>query len=175
MAPLPEDNTERYFLFYTVSGHTHSLTIRCEDGTSAATISEEVSAFLEAAEPMLYSTQFVKLEMSANGSNVRVPATWSGVTEWGTGAGPERNAPQFVSFTGKSVDGRRFRVELFGRIGEASDNWRIYAVDNTAVEESIAALATVEPVFLTISGAAPFLNAYANQSIAQHWVGELRN
>lgn len=174
MAPLPESNTPRYFLTYNTCSHTHTMTVRADASVTDGTLSETVGAFLEAMEPGLFNSVFVRLEKSAEGSNVRVPATWSGPTEWGGASGAEQDAPLFWSFTGKDVEGRRFRLELFGRNTAANANYRLYAVDDSAIAAAIAELETIEPVFITIAGSGPIFNQYANQSVAQHWIGELR-
>jgi hypothetical protein len=174
MAPLPESNTARYFLKYSVNGHSHTVTVR-EDGTiSEGDFSEAMGAFLDAMSPLLFTSSFVSLEHSVSGSNVRVPATWSGPTEWGGGGGAEQNSPLFWSFTGKDLTGRRFRLELFGRNVPENSNWRVYAIDDTSVAAGLAALHPSEGLFLTIAGFGPILNQYANQSDSQHWIGELR-
>lgn len=174
MAPLPESNTSRYFLTYSVNGHNHTATVRDDGTVTPATFSEQMGAFLEALSPLLFTSTFVRLESAAAGSNVRVPVPWSGPTEWGGGGGAEQNTPLFWSFTGKSADGRRFRLEIFGRNVPENANWRVYAIDDTSIAAAIAELETTEPMFLTISGSGPIYNQYANQSDSQHWIGELR-
>ena len=175
MAPLSPDNTVRWFLKYNVNNHIHTVTVRSDATVDPGTFAEEMGTFIEAIEPALYSTQFVALERSGVGSSVRVPVGWSGPMEWGTDSGNEKDAPQFISFTGKSVDGRRFRLEMFGRIGEANANFRVLEIDSTVVANALLALETTEPMFLTISNAGPIFNRYMNQSISQHWIGELRH
>lgn len=150
------------------------MTVRHDGTVSPGDAAEQISAFLEAMDSQVYATQFIRFESAAEGSNVRVPQSWGGLTEWGSNAGDDTNTPQFWSFTGKSTDGRRFRLELFGRQAVTSDNYRVYAVDSTAIQDAIAALETTEPVFLTISGASPIFNQYANESMSQHWIGEMR-
>lgn len=175
MAPLPESNTDRAFLTYRVAGQDHTLMARYD--ADSATISEVIDGmndFISAMSALVYNSLFVRFEISAEGSNVRVPATWTGLTEWGGSDADPDEAPLFWSYTGKSLDGRRFRAELFGRGRAQGDNWRIAAADDSAVAAAIAAINTESAVWLTISGGTPIVNSYANKSVAQHWVKELR-
>jgi len=175
MAPLPEDNTARAFVTYTTAGQEHTLMARYDPAFATTTVvGEQMSAFIEAVAPLLYHSLFVRFELSAEGSNVRVPATWTGVTEWGGSEADPDEAPFFYSFTGKSIDGRRFRAEIFGRGRATGDAWRIQADDDTSVADALAVLETEEAVWLTISAGSPIFNQYANKSVSQHWVGEIR-
>jgi len=175
MAPLPEDSTARIFLTYSVAGQEHTLMARYDAAaTPTPDALMEVSNFLEAMDAMVYLSSFVKAEVAAVGSNVRVPVAWPGITEWGASAGDPDSAPFFWSFTGKDITGRRFRVELFGRGHSDAQSWRLYAVDDTSIAAAVAVLETEEAVFLSIAGNTPIYNQYANRSVSQHWVGEIR-
>jgi len=170
---LPPDNTPRAFITYQVNGRNHTMMVRLGDSISDGTISEDVSAFLTAMDPLLYATVFVKFERSAEGSNVRLPADWSGITEWGDGDA-EQNAPTAWSFTGKDFEGHKFALQLFGRATEQSNNWRVFAADDSSVTAALAALETTDEVFLTINQAGPIYNQYANQSMNAYWQRQAR-
>ena len=175
MAPLPESNTDRAFLTYRVAEQEHTMTVRYN--SESATLAEVITSiddFITAIEPLLYSSSFVRFETSVNGSNVRVPQTWTGQTEWGGSAADPDDAPYFLSFTGKDVEGRRFRLEIFGRGVNVGLPWRIFAVDDSSVAAALAVLETEAAVFLTIAGNTPYFNQYANRSVSQHWIGEVR-
>lgn len=171
---LPPESTARAYITYQVADAVHTMMVRVSSDTSDGTISEDVGTFLEAMTPLLYGSLFVKFERSDEGSNVRVPASWSGPTEWGGGSGDPDEAPFFFSFTGKDVAGHKSRVELFGRGRAAGDNWRIFEVDDSSIADALAALRTTDAVFNTIGGVGAIWNSYANKSVAQHWVKELR-
>lgn len=175
MAPLPESSTARAFLSYSVNGDNHTMMVRIDPSMTNDEVSASISAFLTAMAPTVNASLFVKFERSVEGSNVRVPATWTGLTEWGTNGFDTTKTPRFWSFTGKDVSGRRFRLELFGRAGADNDNYRIFAADDTAIEAAIDALETEEPAFLTIGNSSPIYNQYANQSYSQHWIGVSRS
>lgn len=148
---------------------------RYDQAAATPTIAaEQMSAFITAMSPLVYHSLFVRFEISAEGSNVRVPATWGGITEWGGSEADPDEAPFFWSYTGKDITGRRFRLEMFGRGRDQGDGWRLQEVDDTSVGDALAVLETEEAVFLTIAGNTPIFNRYANKSVSQHWVGEIR-
>jgi hypothetical protein len=150
------------------------MMVRVSSDTSDGDISEAVGAFIDAIGGALFASVFVKFERSDEGSNVRVPATWSGPTTWGTGAGDPDDAPYFLSFTGKDVAGHKARVDIFGRGVVEGLGWRVNAADDAGVADALEALATPDAVFNSIGGAGVIWNQYANRSVAQHWVKMLR-
>ena len=86
MAPLPESNTDRAFLTYRVAEQEHTMTVRYNsESASLAEVITSIDDFITAMEPLLFASSFVRFETSVNGSNVRVPQTWTGQTEWGGG------------------------------------------------------------------------------------------
>jgi len=151
------------------------MTVRFDPtSSSAAVAAAQIDDFLLAMGGAVAHSTFVRYEVSAVGSNVRVAQPWPGALEWGSGVPDDDEAPFFWSFTGKDVTGRRFRLELFGRGRIAGDSWRLNAVDDSNIAAAIAVLETEEAVFLTIAGNGPIFNQYANKSVSQHWVQELR-
>jgi hypothetical protein len=175
MAPLPESNTARAFLTYRVAEADHTMTVRYD--AANATVPEVIASigdFIAAMDAKVYNSVFVRFELAAEGSNVRIPATWTGTTEWGGGAGPQDDQPYFWSFTGKDLTGRRTRVELFGRIPASNQDWRLAAVDDTSIGAALAALESESADFLSIGGNQPIWNQYANRSVSQHWIKENR-
>jgi hypothetical protein len=174
MAPIDPTNTARAFFSYEVADAIHTIQARCDGAMSDADVSTHFSTFVNAMSGLLYGSSFVKLERSALGSNVRVPADYTGDTEWGTGTGDPDEAPFFFSFTGKDTLGHKVRVELFGRGRAAGDNWRILASDDSAISDALDELRTSSAFWNTIDDVGAIWNSYANKSVAQHWVKQLR-
>jgi hypothetical protein len=174
MAPLDPANTARAYLTYLTAGQNHTLTVRLDGAMSDADASTHISAFIDAMSPLLFHSVFVRFERSAMGSNVRIPAVWTGTTEWGGAEADPDEAPFFFSFTGKDFDGRAVRVELFGRGRASGDSWRLSEVDDTSVADALAELRTSDAIWNTISDSGAIWNSYANKSVSQHWVKEVR-
>jgi len=174
MSALPPSNTKRYYLDYQTCGENHTMVMRVDDATTDAEASEHFGNLLKAMDPLLFELGIVRMRVSNTGSNVTLPAVFTGDTEYGSTDGGPEHVPFAWSFTGKSSDGRLAKVELFGMKAAIGGNYRTMAVDDTSVEGAIAELATTDPVWLSISGSAPFWNAYANQQINAYWQRQQR-
>ena len=174
MTALPPSNTKRYFLDYQTCGEQHTMVMRVDDATTDAEASEHYGNLLVAMDALLFNLVVVRMRVAANGSNVTLPATFTGDTEFGSTDGGPEHVPFAWSFTGKDSVGRIAKVELFGMKAAIGGNYRTLAVDDTSVEGAIAELATTDPVWLTIAGNAPFWNGYANQQINAYWQRQQR-
>lgn len=174
VAALPPESTARAFWVYHTVGQDHTISARCDGALTDAEVSSHFSAFIDAMAPLLFAGLFVKMERSDLGSNVRVPAVYTGTTEWGISEGDPDEAPFFFSFTGKSADGHKVRAEIFGRGRSSGDNWRISEVDDSSIADALTELRTSSAFWNTISDVGAIWNSYANKSVAQHWVKELR-
>lgn len=174
MAPLPPSNTKRYFLDYQVAGEQHTMTMRVDDAATDEDASTGFDALLTAMAPLLLNIVVVRMRVANSGTNVTTPATYGGALEFGTGAGSGVNVPDFWSFTGKDSAGRIVKVEIFGRSISPNNNFRVNMVDDSDVEAALSALDTVAPIWLTISGSAPFWNPYANQGVNAYWQRQAR-
>ncbi len=114
MAPLPPETTGRLFIEYTSLGQEHVAVVRL--GTTGTSL--EAAAVYGALAPLI--APFLPVEdaitgarYAAPGSNLSFPL---GVTpEPGTNTqtfDPD-NKPEFISFTGRSLGGRRTRFTIF--------------------------------------------------------------
>jgi len=173
-AALSPDNTTRYYLTYHVQEADHTMMVRTSADVSDGTASENIAAFIEAMDPVLKASNFVKLERSEEGSSVRVPATWSGPSTWGSGEGDPDDQALFFSYTGKDVAGHKSRVDIFGRERASGEPWRIAATGESYIDDALAALRTTDAVFNTIGGDGAIWNNYENLSVSQHWVKKRR-
>jgi len=166
---LDPNNTPRAFVTYNVDTANHTMMVRCNADASDGDLSEEIGSVLEAMGGQLTECTFVKLERSAAGSNVRVPATWSGPTTWGSGDQLAEFQNRFWSFTGKDSLGHKTRVDFFGRHLANNTNFRLFAVEDSTIAATIAAMEDAPNTFFTIGDNTPIWNRYANESFAQHW------
>lgn len=174
MTALPPSNTRRYFLDYVTCGEQHTLVMRTADTVSSDDASMKFATFLTAMSPAIYSLQVVRLRECVTGSNVSIPAEYTGTEEFGSGVGPRVAVPNTWSFTGKDASGRRVRIELFGRNVGLNDDYRLFGVDDTTIEATIAELESDGDYWKTIAGNVPFWNQYANEGVNAYWQRELR-
>lgn len=171
---LPANNTDRAFVTYTADTATHTLMVRVNGAASDGDLSEEIGGVLDTIGDELSLCTFVKFERAAEGSDIRVPAVWSGPATWGSGDPEANKIAWFWSFTGKDSAGHKTRVDFFGRHLAANDDYRVAAAANVHIADTIAAMNDAANSFYSIAFNTPFWNQYANESYSQHWVGEAR-
>jgi hypothetical protein len=174
MPPLDPTNTARAFVTYNADTVTHTLMVRINELADDADLSTQIGAVLDTIGDELSLCTFVKFERTAIGSNIRLPAVWTGPTTWGSGDPETDQQANFWSFTGKDSDGHKARVDFFGRHLAPNDDYRLQAADNVHIANTVSALTDASDSFFTIGLGTPIWNSYGNMSFAQHWVKQAR-
>lgn len=175
MTPLPANNTERLFVDYAVAGYEHTLGVRLAEATTDADAVENVSAFLEIVGAFCYPTTVLGARRGASGSPFTYPIAWGGIPSWGTGTAIPAVSAQFYDFVGRSDDGRRVNVTLFGAgLLTSGGDYRITPSEASWVQDALDSLVSDAGVFLTISEEIPFWKAYANCGVNAYWRNKIR-
>lgn len=176
MAPLPENNTDRFLLDYEVGGVGHTLQMRVATGTTAAEASDAYASFLTQIGAQMLASSVTGMRFQEHGSNITIPATYSGaVTSWGSGSGGDFYKPWFVGFAGRGADGRKTKINLFGYKNptEAGD-YRIPVSVAEDLQNTYDNLVAAEGVWLTIGGTQPHWHQYVNLGANAYWQRKAR-
>jgi hypothetical protein len=122
------------------------------------------------------ASTITSVERALIGSNVFNPEPGSGMlgTTFGSGSGNVNSDARAIGFVGRSSDGRRTRLFLFG-YGSDDPNFRILPSENPNVGTVVTAFNDPDVPLLTISGLAPVFNNYANVKPNDHWVKKGRS
>lgn len=175
MAALPQSNTERWWLIYSNNSTEHRLGIRTADGITNVQASNVFSTLLTNLSSMMLATTVLGLERALKGSNVRVPFAYTGSPSGGTGTNVDNDRrARFISFTGRSLDGRKTKLFVFGINDQSEGDYRVDTSENAAVAAEVAHLNAASGVFFSISGLQPVWHAYANVGYHDHWIKEYR-
>jgi len=115
ISPLPEDNTKRYKMIYTVEEDTHSLTGRAANTlTDAGADAHFVALFAAIGSSLGSNCTWVDLQVAAQNSNVfNSTGTWTPATGTG-GAVSELDQPRALCFPGRSATGRKVKAFVYG-------------------------------------------------------------
>lgn len=177
MAPLPESNTVRIWVDYSDGVNEHSLMARVISPANQAAARLRVHNFLFALSPSLYLLTITGARVAALGSNVTNPMVWDHNATYGTGVMPVNNAPRELRFIGRSADGRRNSVSVYGFDGTTPDDYRISATENVDVDAAIDQLtdAAAAGVFVTISGGLTIWKPYASFNFNSYWERQARS
>jgi len=174
---LPPTSTERWFYDYTANGVQHTLIMRTADEHEAADAADALNTFLTAISGNLSEIETVGLRVARIGSNITLPQATTGLSAtYGDTPGSAINVPLQVTFTGKSTDGHKARVGIFGWLSQTDSSWRITRGEDADVAAGLDALADLSTggYFVGISGHAVIWNQYANIGYNDHWVKNRR-
>jgi len=176
MAALPQSNTARFFLDYSDGVNEHSATFRISNTATLVTIKSQVDTFLDQLSGILFTITILGCRVAVSGSNVTNPTPWTGNTTYGTLSMPAEFAPQELRFIGRSTDGRRVSVSMYGFDGAIPPTYRITSASNPVIEAAILALSNASAlgVGLTITGQLPVWKAYASFNFNSYWEKEAR-
>lgn len=175
MAPLPANNTAVLFIEYTSLGQEHTAELRLP-GTSGIAEAEAVyTAIAPAVAALLPNTDSVTgARYRARLSNVSFPLGVAPVTGTGGGAPDTDKRATFVSYTGRSADGRDVRFTVFTPFQDPDTNgFRIAnppGVTGTLLDELQALASQVR----TISDGLIFWNNYVNYGFNAYYQRKLR-
>lgn len=174
---LNPSNTERWFYDYTVGGNQHSLMMRVSDPKSASEAGEMLDLFLTAIAGGLATITTVGLRVALAGSNITNNEGTVGLSAtYGTGTQAGIDAPLQVTFTGRSNDGHKARVGMFGWSGQSDESWRMTVLEDADVSAGVTFLQAITSsgFFVSISGEPVVWHPYANIGYNDHWVKEAR-
>lgn len=175
MAPLPPDSTARVKIYYSTCGYTHSAQVRY---TAPNTVADVVTAWndlVTAIGGAFYLSSFVQAQEAVSGSNVFNDVAGDWPVTWGADAGPAPATANFVDFIGRSLDGRRVRLALFGcKTTTSNDDYRTLTTESTAVDAAVQVLNDAEGVFLSINGFQPVWKSYVNLGPNAYWRNKIR-
>lgn len=176
MAPLPPESTARFYLDYSDGTNNHTLVNRVGAGVNASDVAGTLNEILLALSPSLYLLTVLGLRVSSDGSNITNPVSWGGSATFGSGEMPVANAPRELRFQGRSPDGRKVSVSIYGYKGTTPDTYRILSGDNDDVDATVLEFqeASAGSQFLTISTQVPVWKTYASFNFNSYWEREAR-
>lgn len=174
MAPLPPSSTKRYFLDYTVGTVQHTVMVRVANNITDAEVIEDLDDFLNAVVSFLYEIVIVGLRVALDGSNVTNPVTWTGDATYGNGEADAAGPLRFFSFHGRSDDGRRTNLTMFGSKIADDTNFRITPAESETVGTVVALLNGAGNNWITISDAPPVWKSYMNVGYNAYWQRHIR-
>ena len=171
MAIHDPKGTARWWLVYNNNSTEHRLLMRTANAATNIIVSGFFQSLLNAVAGTLNSTTVLGLEHAIQGSNVRNPATYTGTVTFGTGTEAAQDVrPRCWSFTGRTTDGVKSKLFIFGMKQTAEGDLRVDTGESTAVANAVTFLNTTTGAFLGITGLQPIWHLYANVGYNDHWI-----
>jgi len=172
MAALPENNTPRFRINYTVGSNQHSFLLR--SAASPAFIGGFVDDLLTALASAIYGMVIDNVEFSASGSTVFNPVT-TGIegNPYGAGVSVGESEAFALNFIGRSTGGRRVRIMIFSPTTLGAD-YRFVAGEGGSIDAAVAVLQSSGGLLQAIDGLTPIWKTYVNALVNTHWQKALR-
>lgn len=175
MAPLPPSNTERWKYTYSNAIAEHSFIFRLVDGSDIADADAVVSALMTFYDDLVVESTITGVEFAAEGSDIFNPRAGSTVVgdTFGTTAANLTSNAVAATLIGRSEDGRRSRLSIFGWFGAVSE-YRLTVAENTDLGVLIAFLNAGTTPLISIGGIGVVYKQYIDIKANDHWVGRAR-
>lgn len=175
MAPISPDNTQRFFLDYTVCGYPHTHLCRAGSTVTASDAGATIAAFFAALTSQFRLITVLGFRSAAPGTNITVPETWPGAATYGSGAGSPFETAQFLDFVGRGSTGHRVRASIFGCSGtNAGGDFRITPAEVSAIGDALDVLLSDGDIYLDIDYEVPVWHEYANSGQNAYWRNKIR-
>lgn len=175
MAPLPPESTARVYVDYTVAGNNHTFISRFSPSGDISTTVAHMADFVNAFGTAVYLSALVGIRASNAGSNVTFPVSETFPDTWGSVDVAGDETANYYDLIGRSVDGRKVRVALFGAKNQVvADKFRLPTSLGVPWSDVLDVLNSSFPSFCTISGQAPTWHPYINLGMNAHWRNKLR-
>lgn len=176
ITPLPEENTKRYFLTYTVGSDVHNMQARCADSVSDATALSNFAAIAAALQPDAgTATVFGEVFVALRGSNVRNPvAGFTPVTGGGGGAVGGAETVKAWCISGRAPSGRKVKVFVYGMFITTPANYKQDPLTTPSLQGFQGLLNSQSDFWLAIDGTKPNWYFRATTKPNDHWVDQGR-
>lgn len=164
LGALPANNTDRLFVRMSGTAGQHDTVFRFADAVTQDNAIATARAVLTAWRPFVSSAiSFISARWQVHGSHVSFPVVW-GAPIVGTNATALTGdtKPQFTSVTGRSLDGRRCRITVFGWPGPTATDYRFTTGEIAELAPLLTALSAGPAEIASISGQPVLWNAYLN-------------
>lgn len=176
LTPLPETNTKRYSLIYTVGPNTHRMQSRCSDLMDDSTAIGHMQAIAAALAPSFCSNgTFVGVEVALSGSNVHNVVPGLTPVSGGAAAITGINFPYSQCIAGRSPSGRKVKVFVYGMTGVAlSTTWEEDPLTNADLQGFQGLLNSQSDFWLAIDATKPVWYFRCTQGFNDHYVAAAR-
>jgi len=175
MTPLPPSSTARLEFDYDTCGYGHTVQVRLSEATTPADGVDAFQSLVAALSPAMFPGVVTGVRLAESGSNIFNPYSDSFDISWGSGSPQAYHTAWYYDFVGRSLDGRKVRIALFGAQSiEYGGNYRITLGELAAINDAWSVLAGATGVFVSINGFQPVWHRYANCGANAYWRNKVR-
>lgn len=174
MAKLPVNNTGVRFVDYANAIATHTFAVRFIAPIDETSFTNDVEAVLLRLNDIVGASTVLGVRQRNQDSNVSFPVA-SGLVgyNFGTGAVDVDHNPIALTFVGRTINGVRARLSIFGYKGSTSA-YRLTSAEFDGIQNAVAALNLAEDIFMAIDQEKPIWYPYADVKPNDYWVRRAR-
>jgi hypothetical protein len=170
LPPLPDNNTDRYWLKYKNAGIEHEICFRLASSTTTANGIATAQAIAAALDNYTDTTGgFTALRKSQTGSDLSFPVAWTSVPGTNSTAYESDDKVSFVALSGRSAGGYRCRITFFTPFTLDDDGFRLSTTSGLAGQALYDAVTALSPVLVAKDGLGVIWNAYVNTGWNSYW------
>jgi hypothetical protein len=177
LTPLPEDNTKRYKMLYTVAGQSHNMTARCSSAQTDAQANTYFQDLFDVFESILGdNVTWVGLFVALQSSNVfNDTGTWTPQTGSGSSVSAV-DKPRALCFPGRASSGRKVKNFIYGLTSAAAtpDTYEEDPLVTSIFQGWQGLLNSQSDFWLAIDGVKPTWYFRVNYKTNDHWVDKAR-
>lgn len=163
LPPLPENNSDRYFLDMDTAVDQYTIQVRTDTNLGLAAFDTAITPILTAVAPLMPQTFISSVRFQAANTLVSLPVNSSHLgEELGSGTALKVNVPRFLSFQGRTASGRRVSWFIYGTALTFPEDYRIPTSLDANVENVYFALQSATGIFVAVSIEEATWYAYAN-------------
>jgi len=175
MPPISPDNTQRFWVDYTVCGYQHTLQCRAGSTVVASDAGATIAALFAVFDTSLFALTIDGFRSAVPGSNISVPETWPGDAGYGSGAGVPADTANYYGLIGRGATGHKVRVYLFGAtVSTFGGDYRISGGENALPGDAITALTSDGDIWLDVDYEVPIWHNYINVGTNAYWRNKVR-
>jgi hypothetical protein len=160
---------------YEVGSFNHTLQIRHTIDTTPEDVVLAFNDFISACGILFHSSTFVSARFAAGGSNISAPLAGTWPVGWGDTPASRVDSANYVDFIGRSVDGRRVRLAIFGAKNQnLGDDYRMNSAESAPMLAGVNELNSHPGIFVSINAFQPLWYPYANLGTNAYWRNHIR-
>lgn len=172
VAPLLTTNTQRFLVRQQTNGGLHTTLFRAPNGVAPATVISEITAFLNQLRLSMWDTwSATGLDYAPAFSTVTTPQAWTPIVGSNTGVGrtDHQRDPIFISFIGRTSQGRRVKLTFFGSAFTPDQNYRVDVGQASNLTSCITLLNGSSAPISAIDGNKPLWKPYVDSGYNAYW------
>lgn len=177
MAPLPHNNTSLIYVDYETCGENHTLQMRYAAGGSVSDAQQVVDNLFTAMSPVLQLVSIIGCRNQLIGTTVSFDVPWGFASGYGGSVGTHEKSAYYMSFIGRTIQGRRLRFNFFGLTGPVDGTGHDYRYDRSSlavVDDVLTELELNSASCVAIDGLNASWKQYANIGVNAYWRNHIR-